>query len=160
VGIAVMPWLRTARRPARRAAGLDTPRKLRGVSTDGHIPNDWFRRNVWNKAVKAAEIPFRVTPHGLRHAHASWLLAGGADLQVVKERLGHGSITTTERYLGTLPNADDAALAALDAVRGRRAEGTDPGEGKAEDVDSRDVELRQMRDMVQQLSAMLSALEK
>ena len=37
---------------------------------------------------------------GLRHAHASWLLAGGADLQVVKERLGHSSIVTTQKYLG------------------------------------------------------------
>ena len=37
--------------------------------------------------------------HDLRHSHASWLLAGGADLQVVKERLGHASIMTTQRYL-------------------------------------------------------------
>lgn len=44
-------------------------------------------------------------------------LAGGADIQVVKERLGHGSITTTARYLGTLPGADDAAL---DVIRGPR----------------------------------------
>ena len=55
--------------------------------------------------------------HDLRHAHASWLLAGGADLQVVKERLGHASIATTERYLHTLPDADDTALDALDRVR-------------------------------------------
>jgi hypothetical protein len=48
--------------------------------------------------------------HALRHAHASWLLAGGADLQVVKERLGHDSIATTERYLHTLPDADDTAV--------------------------------------------------
>ncbi|MFD0636426.1 hypothetical protein ACFQ9X_37465 [Catenulispora yoronensis] len=47
-------------------------------------------------------------------------LAGGADLQIVKERLGHGSITTTEQYLGTLPGAGDAALSALDAIRGAR----------------------------------------
>ncbi|WP_417281495.1 tyrosine-type recombinase/integrase [Actinomadura livida] len=59
-----------------------------------------------------------VTPHHLRHAHASWLLAGGADLQVVKERLGHASIATTEQYLHTLPNADETALAALDKIRG------------------------------------------
>ncbi|HEY7007629.1 MAG TPA: tyrosine-type recombinase/integrase, partial [Jatrophihabitantaceae bacterium] len=41
--------------------------------------------------------------HDLRHAHASWLLAGGADIQTVKERLGHGSLRTTEKYLHTLP---------------------------------------------------------
>ncbi|MGI5159115.1 tyrosine-type recombinase/integrase [Microbispora sp. CA-102843] len=55
--------------------------------------------------------------HDLRHAHASWLLAGGADLQVVKERLGHGSISTTEKYLHTLPDADDTALDALARTR-------------------------------------------
>jgi hypothetical protein len=61
-------------------------------------------------------------------AAASWLLAGGADLLVVKERLGHGSITTTEQYLHTLPGAQDAALAALDAMRGvaRAASGSEP----------------------------------
>jgi site-specific recombinase XerD len=58
--------------------------------------------------------------HGLRHAHASWLLAGGADLQVVKERLGHGSIATTEKYLHTLPNADETAIAALARMRRRQ----------------------------------------
>jgi site-specific recombinase XerD len=55
--------------------------------------------------------------HDLRHAHGSWLLAGGADLQIVKERLGHVSIATTEKYLHTLPQADDTALAALARIR-------------------------------------------
>jgi site-specific recombinase XerD len=91
------------------------------VESDGHIANDWFRANVLLKAVQKAGLPETVTPHGLRHAHASWLLAGGADLQVVKERLGHTSITTTQRYLHTLPGADEAALAALDNIRGSRA---------------------------------------
>jgi site-specific recombinase XerD len=58
-------------------------------------------------------------PHDLRHSHASWLLAGGADLQVVKERLGHRSIATTEKYLHTLPDADETALDALKRVRSR-----------------------------------------
>jgi site-specific recombinase XerD len=39
--------------------------------------------------------------------------AGGADLQVVKQRLGHGSLRTTEKYLHTLPDADETALDAL-----------------------------------------------
>lgn len=109
-----------AYRAARRSGGKDDPRPPRTVESDGHIANDWFRANILLKAIRKAGLPEPVTPHGLRHAHASWLLAGGADLQVVKERLGHTSITTTQRYLHTLPGADEAALAALDNIRGSR----------------------------------------
>ncbi|WP_261560272.1 tyrosine-type recombinase/integrase [Frankia tisae] len=108
-----------AYRAKRRAEGKDNPRKRRRRDTDGHIPGDWFRKQVWHPAVEAAGIGRRVRVHDLRHAHASWLLAGGADLQVVKERLGHGSIATTQRYLHTLPTADETALNALDRIRGR-----------------------------------------
>jgi len=105
-------------RAARRAAGKDNPRVPRARETDGHIPPDWFRRQVWYPALDAAGLAgLRV--HDLRHAHASWLLAGGADLQVVKERLGHASIVTTERYLHTLPDADETALDALSRIRSR-----------------------------------------
>jgi integrase len=111
-----------AYRAARRASGKDAPRSPRPVDTDGHISRDWFRRTIWMPALAAAKLDFRITPHGLRHAHASWLLAGGADLQVVKERLGHGSIRTTERYLHTLADqADDTAINALRQIRNRSA---------------------------------------
>jgi integrase len=53
----------------------------------------------------------------LRHAHASWVLAGGADLQIVRERLGHAGLRATERYLHTLPGAGDTALAAFNRTR-------------------------------------------
>lgn len=106
-------------RAARRRGGLDEPRPPRLPDTDGHLPRDWFTRAVWQRAVKAAGLELPVRIHDLRHAHASWLLAGGADLQIVKERLGHASIATTERYLHTLPDADDTALEALDRVRSR-----------------------------------------
>jgi integrase len=46
-------------------------------------------------------------------------LAGGADLQMVKDRLGHGSISTTEKYLHTLPDGDDDALDAFTRIRTR-----------------------------------------
>lgn len=104
-------------RARRRATGKDSPRSPRVRQSDGHIPADWFRKQIWNPACKTAGLD-HVTPHHLRHAHASWLLAGGADLQVVKERLGHASIATTEQYLHTLPNADETALAALGKIRG------------------------------------------
>src|SRR5262249_25703369 len=108
-------------RASRRARGKDDPRKARRVDTDedGHISRDWVRLNIWNPALDRAGLAFRVRAHELRHAHASWLLAGGADLQMVKDRLGHGSISTTEKYLHTLPDADDTALDAFTRIRTR-----------------------------------------
>lgn len=106
-------------RAQRRAQGKDNPRTPRTIDTDGHIPNDWFRYKIWKPAINTVHLETHVRVHDLRHAHASWLLAGGADIQVVKERLGHGSIATTERYLHTLPDADETALDALSSIRNR-----------------------------------------
>jgi integrase len=39
---------------------------------------------------------------------------------VVKERLGHASIMTTQRYLHTLPDADETAVEAFSRIRNRR----------------------------------------
>ena len=55
--------------------------------------------------------------HDLRHAHASWLLAGGSDLKSVMERMGHAQITTTQKYPYALPDADQKNLDALDRIR-------------------------------------------
>ncbi|MQY06249.1 tyrosine-type recombinase/integrase [Actinomadura macrotermitis] len=106
-----------AYRASRRAKGKDNPRKPRVVDTDPHISANWFRKHCWHPARDAAALDWSPRIHDLRHAHASWLLAGGADLQVVKERLGHRKISTTERYLHTLPTADETALEALNKIR-------------------------------------------
>jgi integrase len=107
-------------RAARRSAGKDNPR-TRPAEPDpsGHLSRNWFRRHIWQPALAAAELDPGLRTHDLRHAHASWLLAGGADLQSVKERLGHGRITTTETYLHALTNTDDTALTALSKIRNR-----------------------------------------
>jgi integrase len=108
-----------AYRAKRRAASKDEPRQPRIVDTDGHIPRRWFREHIWMPALKTADLGIHVRVHDLRHAHASWLLAGGADLAVVKERLGHSDISTTQRYLHTLPDADNTALDAFVKIRNR-----------------------------------------
>jgi integrase len=76
-----------------------------------------FRTRVWRPAVAASGVDFHVRVHDLRHAHASWLLAGGSDLKSVMDRMGHAQITTTQKYLHTLPDADSKNLTALDRIR-------------------------------------------
>jgi integrase len=78
-----------------------------------------FNTRYWRPAVGRSGVDFPVQMHDLRHAHASWLLAGGADLKTVMERMGHSQIKTTQKYLHTLPDADDKALAAFESVRRR-----------------------------------------
>ena len=80
-----------------------------------------FNKRYWKPAVERCGIDFNLRMHDLRHAHASWLLAGGADLKSVMARMGHAQIQTTQKYLHTLDDADDKALIAFQAMRDRRS---------------------------------------
>ena len=68
----------------------------------GHLSRIAFFNLVKKLAVAAGINADQVTPHTLRHAFASHLLAGGADLRAIQTLLGHADIATTEIYTHVL----------------------------------------------------------
>jgi integrase/recombinase XerD len=85
----------------------------------GHLTRVRLFQLLRALAVRADIDPTRVSPHVLRHAFATHLLEGGADLRVLQMLLGHADIATTQIYT----HVDSARLVALVNARHPLARG-------------------------------------
>jgi len=68
---------------------------------------------IVRQAPRRAGVELPVSPHWLRHAHASHALDRGAPIHLVQATLGHASITTTGRYLHARPNDNSSRFLAV-----------------------------------------------
>ena len=89
-------------RPTLSTRGTATPALFLGIrGTRVSRQNAWL---IIRARAEQAKLGFEISPHTFRHSFATHLLAGGADVRVVQELLGHSSVATTQIY--TLVTAD------------------------------------------------------
>ena len=86
----------------KRGPDRNSPWLFPARSANGHLTRDRVAKLLHELAVSAGIDPRLVSPHVLRHAFATHLLANGADLRSLQQLLGHADISTTEIYTHVL----------------------------------------------------------
>ncbi len=96
----------------------------------GHLTRIRLFQLLRALALRADIAPEKISPHVLRHAFATHLLEGGADLRVLQTLLGHADIATTQIYT----HVDSARLVALVNARHPLGARLEKGEGLPNDT--------------------------
>jgi len=111
--VAVPVWVKQGINAWVTAAGVEDGRLLRAISKGGKVKkslSDWAVWSVVEQCAKQIGIE-RFGAHDLRRTCAKLCRKNGGDLEQIKFLLGHSSIQTTERYLGS---EQDIAVAVND----------------------------------------------
>jgi integrase len=108
--VPIPAWVKHALDEWSAAAGVTEGKILRAINRHGILTRDSLSTQAVLNVVKeyAAAIDLRVRPHDLRRTCAKLCRSGGGELEQIQLLLGHASIQTTERYLGTRQNLADA----------------------------------------------------